>query len=590
MKLLDTYRDPKTRRCSPYHVTINRLENAFFRLGLRIHYQFRQFSNDCSLYSSTIILDDLNFISNGKGFSSEQAKASAFAEMAERISAGLSFHKSLSGELGGPPITPEEKLECFAYLNNYSYSNGVPTDNALSIGELLSDYLEPDQMELVQESQVARHWVNGYSLNEDSDIMVPLSLIKSISGTNGLASGNVIEEAIIHGSNEVFERYVMRTILTNNMELPSIDPNSISESGLSSILDFLSEEGIDVIIKDCSLGGTFPCIGAVLVKRSLEKASELKKCFMNQRQFRIGASFSPEEALMRCLTEYAQGYILSNIWDSEELWKEWFSLKKKRYIPPRNIWSALKFGCYSGNISFLRKGKTRDYEFHKYSNTGSLMEEISYIKEICEIIEKRLIIVDHTHPIINFPCVRVIIPGVSDIIPFFNGKADVSKLASFKGLNAEDNLFERFIENSEWIESQMGISNLINAIEARISAYPIIDRTCTSGRYNRILLFQELLSSLYLKMGDLRSFSLATKFLGRIDPSKDEFYCGLRELADLGKIEELNKIMELSNGCMRFLVSKPSRNPFLTWCDESCDAKCSERYEHALRKLVESFF
>lgn len=590
MILVDCNRDPHIRRCAPYLTTINRLERAFSRLKLNYRYIFKHFSQGCNLFSSSIIVDDLNFVSNGKGFSPEQAKASAFAEMAERISAGLSFHKSLSGEIDGYPKSLVERVECFDYLNNYSFEGGEPPGNHINISELFSDYLRSDQIEHVKSSQVARHWVEGYSLTEDTNVMVPLSLIRSISGTNGLASGNVIEEAIIHGSNEIFERYVMREILTRRLELPSVDLNSIRDKGLLTIIEFLDQADINVIIKDCSFGGIFPCIGVVLIKRYLEDASDLKKLFTNQRQFRMGASFDLEEALMRCLTEYAQGYILSNEWDSEELWNEWFALKGMEYVHPSGIWSALKFGGYSGDMSFLLSGETTDLDLISHPGTLSVMKEIDYINYICKTIGRKLIIVDHTHPLIDFPSVRIIIPGLSDIIPFFDSRTDIRKLASFAGLNAEDNQFERFINDSSWTESRKGISELIVAIERKIQSYPKVEHTLTTGRYNRQIYLQEILLSLYLNTGDLRSFSLASKFLGRIYPDRYEFYSGLREMAELNRIEDLNRIMSVSPGCSRFLISKPLKNPFLNWCDEGCDTKCPERYDKALNQLIASFF
>ena len=58
----------------------------------------------------------------------------------------------------------------------------------------------------------------------------------------------------------------------------------------------------------------------------------------------------------------------------------------------------------------------------------------------------------------------------------------------------------------------------------------------------------------------------------------------------LNRIEDLNRIMSVSPGCSRFLISKPLKNPFLNWCDEGCDTKCPERYDKALNQLIASFF
>jgi ribosomal protein S12 methylthiotransferase accessory factor len=47
-----------------------------------------------------------------------------------------------------------------------------------------------------------------------------------------------------------------------------------------------------------------------------------------------------------------------------------------------------------------------------------MLSEIDEVKRICRRLDTECIILDHTHPVLAFPAVRVIIPKVSDFLPF----------------------------------------------------------------------------------------------------------------------------------------------------------------------------
>ena len=55
-----------------------------------------------------------------------------------------------------------------------------------------------------------------------------------------------------------------------------------------------------------------------------------------------------------------------------------------------------------------------------------LFGEIEEIKRICTRFNTDFILLDHTHPVLNFPVVRVIIPRVSDFLPFLRQDTLVS--------------------------------------------------------------------------------------------------------------------------------------------------------------------
>ena len=123
---------------------------------------------------------------NGKGATPVEAKVSAMMEGIERYSAEVHDRELVTGK--------------FSELSR--------SENAL----------DPDELILPEQSDHDQSipWVTGYDLVNDEDIFVPASAVFHPlsdrytqilrTNTNGLASGNEIEEAIFHGLSEVIER------------------------------------------------------------------------------------------------------------------------------------------------------------------------------------------------------------------------------------------------------------------------------------------------------------------------------------------------------------------------------------------------
>ena len=49
---------------------------------------------------------------------------------------------------------------------------------------------------------------------------------------------------------------------------------------------------------------------------------------------------------------------------------------------------------------------------------NDILEEIEGLKEIVRGLGTDCIVLNQTHPILRFPVVRVVIPGISDFLPF----------------------------------------------------------------------------------------------------------------------------------------------------------------------------
>jgi ribosomal protein S12 methylthiotransferase accessory factor YcaO len=141
-----------------------------------------------------------------------------------------------------------------------------------------------------------------------------------------------------------------------------------------------------------------------------------------------GVSFNMDEALSRCLTEVVQG--------RETLKAPTPDLD--RPVTPRsrveNLYLLFKCCVSQKDISFLEKGEVvayRDFSSH------DIFSEIDGIKKICRELEADCIVLDLTHPVLKFPVVRAVMPGISDFLPFVHKNiltmVDTSPDAAWRG-------------------------------------------------------------------------------------------------------------------------------------------------------------
>jgi ribosomal protein S12 methylthiotransferase accessory factor len=179
---------------------------------------------------------------NGKGVTKEEARVSAMMEAIERYSAEVRDRELLVD----------------------SYSRFSEKENVLNPKELIL----PDYLKGVEE--ICIPWIEGYDLIEEETIFIPANAVfhplstKSNrlfrTNTNGLASGNEIEEAIFHGLAEVIERDAWSLVeMSRNTGL-----NVLINDGIAlDLLNKFSDAGVLVYIKDITSDIGIPTFAAV---------------------------------------------------------------------------------------------------------------------------------------------------------------------------------------------------------------------------------------------------------------------------------------------------------------------------------------
>ncbi len=351
------------------------------------------------LHWTAMFIEGLDFRSMGKGVTLAGSTAGALAEGAEWLTARA------TGELPGYTGAREHE---------------VPA--ALPIAALLEHIATatPPIIERIRALDDSYHWVDGYSLTQERTLKVPLEYVRLIGGPNGKATGNNIEEAIIHATHEIFERRAHITVLRNRMVVPTIDPATVMHPIVRHQMEFLRARGIEVVLKDVSFGGVLPCLGAYFVDHNIPED------FQFRHFFKVGASFDRDEALLRIFTEYTQGrrlheFITADSDDREgqlsRLLDHDFRSLRAQPDDCDNFLSSFMFGFVPyRNASFLREGEV--LPIVNGSHHADCLDDIAHSLKICEMLGKDYIFVDLTDPEIGFPVAQVIIPGYSDVLPF----------------------------------------------------------------------------------------------------------------------------------------------------------------------------
>ena len=315
---------------------------------------------------------------NGKGATPEQAKASAVMEAMERYSAELRDDDEIV--LG----TVQQVRDNGPMIE--------PVDLILPARVMLG----------VENENIA--WTTGYDLIQGEEVWVPacavyypyypdgdLQLFRF--HTNGIASGNTIEEAILHAMFEVIERdawSIAEAFDRTNADIIIDDENSVP----GKLLKQFEENGVKIHLKDLTSDLGIPTIGA-----SSDDVATKDPELLN---IGVGTHLDPMIAATRALTEVAQSR------------------------------TTHKHGL-KVNANLVKVTKEMGYDKIKavnrlwYSDSGksvklSEMENLAtpYVRDDIEVVLGRLVdcgferavVADLTRPEINVPTVRMIIPGM----------------------------------------------------------------------------------------------------------------------------------------------------------------------------------
>jgi len=355
--------------------------------------------------------EDYIWVYSGKGPTKEHAMASALMESIERYS-------SL-------PSGGQRKF------TRSSYAELSKTCKVLHPDRLV----EPVRFEY--RDDMLMDWLAGYDLASGEEVMVPASAALfrytppppavnpfAYFHTNGLASGNVMEEAICHALCEVIERdamslgelrasaipfHILRIVLHSlnsaGLQVPSIpadrfvdDPSVFPDVDISGIefqpakdlVDKFYRAGISLTIKDITSDIGIPTFNASSVEWVTHDYGYLAEGHGTHPDSRI--------ALLRAITEVSQTRA-ANIQGARD------DLRKIKYgeqnTDDRRAWQFM-----------TSTKKIRFSQVQTFFNEDILDDIKLILSRLKNVGLSQVIIVDLTNPDIGIPVVRAIVPGL----------------------------------------------------------------------------------------------------------------------------------------------------------------------------------
>jgi thioglycine synthase len=361
---------------------------------------------------------DSIWVYNGKGPTKVHAKASALMETIERFSAlaqNTAKRKFISGSYADlakkyKVLHPDETVEAL----RFEYKNDMVMDFLPG-----TDLFTNEQI-LVPSALASYHYVPK----------APAINPFTYTHTTGLASGNVIEEAICHALCEVIERdaisiadlctsaipYTILERITNSLKqggyhnLPSIDSvgknKFIDDSSIFPDVDLTEIEFEPIKI----LAKKFACANLPLLIKYITQedigiptfvASSIEWINPYFGYFALGYGTHPDAriALIRAITEVSQSRVV-NIQGARD------DLKNKKFNYIDETW-------YKRKWKFIEsKERMKISEIKTYSNPDILDDIKLLLNRLKHAGLKRVIIVDLTNPDIGIPVVRAIVPGL----------------------------------------------------------------------------------------------------------------------------------------------------------------------------------
>jgi ribosomal protein S12 methylthiotransferase accessory factor len=355
--------------------------------------------------------EDYIWVYSGKGVTKLHAKASALMEAVERFSAlpSSGYKKFISGTY--------EKLS-----KNYDVLHP-------------SDVVEPLAYEFSEDMYM--DYINGYDIVNQKQVLVPVPLALfryspqppavnpfSLHHTNGLASGNVMEEAICHSLCELIERdavslaelkasaipfHILKSLSSNFVRMgydldaiksadfvddytifPDVDCCGIDFPACLGLIRQFEKSKIPLFIKDITSDIGIPSFIAGSIEWITHDYGYLAEGHGTHPNARI--------ALIRAITEVSQTRA-ANIQGARD------DLRKIAYGQSNNddkrMWQ------------FMKSKDTVEFGSITTFIYDNILDDINLMKsKLIKSGLSRIIVIDLTNPNIGIPVVRTIVPGL----------------------------------------------------------------------------------------------------------------------------------------------------------------------------------
>ena len=202
--------------------------------------------------------------------------------------------------------------------------------------------------------------------------------------SNGLASGNIHEEAMLHGLYEVIERDTLARASTGLLPSMLIDPKTVDGATSAPILAQFQRAGASIEIHGLIGPTEIACFEVHLSSPSYPTVIKGSGCHLNR-----------DVALSRALTEAAQ-VRLSVIAGARD------DIQHRAYTEIRQMHTLSGIGKQQATAHFHDIATAGKLDLHTDLNT--------VIERVCAVGTCPPLVVDLTHPEFNIPVVFVVVP------------------------------------------------------------------------------------------------------------------------------------------------------------------------------------
>ena len=316
---------------------------------------------------------------------------------------------------GGKGIT-KEHAKASAMMEGFErYSAEKQTDDEVVVATIdeISDFgehIDPVSLNLPKELEkkciddISLEWTVSKDIISGDSFYIPTNAVyhpylhdnnvQSLfkSNTNGLASGNILEEAILHGMLEVIERDAWSIFELTHKNYAQIDLESIESETVNDIISKFESEGIKIKLMDFTADIKIPTIAASADDTVTKDAGLLT--------LGMGTHLDPEVAILRALTEVAQSRATQINGAREDTVRADFA-REAGYERMKRI----------NKYYFIDEDEKIDLKDIENKSTSSITKDIEIVKD--ELMANdigRILYVDLTRPELDVSVVRVIIP------------------------------------------------------------------------------------------------------------------------------------------------------------------------------------
>lgn len=405
--------------------TVAAIRDTFDALGLatELVWTSHQFGGT---WSNRVSIAGTSLGTNGKGTSEAYATASGYAELMERVqnkAIGKRTHIEHAFARFGFYDHPDERIvparEIVArhdeVTERWLGEWGCATD-----AERLGLVTELSQMHYRRGDDMVPE-VPFADLTAGRVRWLTPAIYYRLTGSNGMCAGNTIEECLVQGLSEVFERYVRGKVLRGEVVMPRIPHEELRAWSVGALIDRIEEGGrYQVHVFDGSLGRGYPVVVTAIVDRS--EGTFGVNC---------GAHPSMAVAVERTLTEAFQGCTIEMFAGINRLAPvEESSSRGNRRTIFRNDHGVYPTSLFVGEPS---------WEYRPWESDEGL-SNAELLRRMVALLHRdgfSLLVRDASH--LGFPACHIVVPGMSESV-----EATPQGLQGIRVMRKLEEAFDRF--------------------------------------------------------------------------------------------------------------------------------------------------